>query len=178
MKGLPGFHGAEIDDAFRRAADRDVDQAVLDVIAGQTDGMGCGGTCRTGREGRAFDAIFDADVGGRRRSDDAQQRQRIGRFIFQNEKIAIGAFEGVQTTRARADDAGGAGAVVEGDFEAGLDDCFFGCRGGYTNGVTSFNKNSRLGATSVWSTFAFTANDEWVTQLRNGERYGADVHLR
>lgn len=44
-------------------------------------------------------------------------------------------------------------------------------RGGYTNGVTTYSKASRYGTTSVWSTFAFTGNDDFIVGLRGGERY-------
>lgn len=44
-------------------------------------------------------------------------------------------------------------------------------RGGYTNGVTTYNKSSRYGTVSIWSTFAFSGNDDFIVKLRNGERY-------
>ncbi len=44
-------------------------------------------------------------------------------------------------------------------------------RGGYTNGVTSYSRLSRFGTYSVWSTYAYTENDEQMVQLRAGERY-------
>jgi hypothetical protein len=44
-------------------------------------------------------------------------------------------------------------------------------RGGYTNGITTYSKNARFGTMSVWSTFAFTGNDDWLVSWRNGERY-------
>jgi hypothetical protein len=44
-------------------------------------------------------------------------------------------------------------------------------RGGYTNGLTTGNESSRLRTTSIWSTFAFTADDDWVRQMRGGESY-------
>ena len=44
-------------------------------------------------------------------------------------------------------------------------------RGGYTNGVTTYGSASRYGAFSVWSTFAFSAQDDWTVQMRGGERY-------
>jgi hypothetical protein len=47
-------------------------------------------------------------------------------------------------------------------------------RGGYSNGVTTVSRSSRTGTVSIWSTFAFTADDPWVTQLRDGERYEAE----
>ena len=46
-------------------------------------------------------------------------------------------------------------------------------RGGYSNGVTTYNKQSRYGTMSVWSTYAFTANDAWTKKLREGEIYSA-----
>lgn len=47
-------------------------------------------------------------------------------------------------------------------------------RGGYSNGLTSPSISSRFKTMSVWSTFAFTTNDEWVNQLREGETYTAE----
>ncbi len=44
-------------------------------------------------------------------------------------------------------------------------------RGGYSNGITSYSKSSRFKTVSIWSTFAFTADDAWVTQMRDGEIY-------
>lgn len=51
-------------------------------------------------------------------------------------------------------------------------------RGGYTNGITSFNRSARWGTHSVWSTFAFTQNDaEWLRK-REGEAYSPDEAAR
>ncbi len=47
-------------------------------------------------------------------------------------------------------------------------------RGGYTNGITSFSRLSRFGTYSVWSTYAFTGNDDQLVQLRAGERYSPE----
>lgn len=44
-------------------------------------------------------------------------------------------------------------------------------RGGYSNGLTTYNRRSRFGTMSVWSTYAFTADDDAMVQLRAGERY-------
>lgn len=44
-------------------------------------------------------------------------------------------------------------------------------RGGYTNGVTTYSKGSRLGTMAVWSTFAFSGNDDFLLRWRDGERY-------
>ena len=44
-------------------------------------------------------------------------------------------------------------------------------RGGYSNGITTYNRRSRFGTMSIWSTYAFTGNDAQLVQLRNGERY-------
>ena len=44
-------------------------------------------------------------------------------------------------------------------------------RGGYSNGITSYGRLSRLGTFSVWSTYAFTADDDDIVKLRGGERY-------
>jgi hypothetical protein len=51
-------------------------------------------------------------------------------------------------------------------------------RGGYTNGITTYSKESRLGTVTIWSTFAFTTNDPWVVQMRGGERYTAEEAAR
>ena len=129
VQRLPGLHGSVRDDAFRRAGDRDIDDAVADVIAGDADRMCCRRTGRAGRECRALDAEFDADVGGRRRADDAQQRQRMRGALVVNEQIAIGRLEGGQPARARTDDAGRAIWILEGEFQARLADCFIGGSG-------------------------------------------------
>ena len=44
-------------------------------------------------------------------------------------------------------------------------------RGGYSNGITSYGQQSRFGTFSVWSTYAFTADDDDMVKLRGGERY-------
>jgi len=44
-------------------------------------------------------------------------------------------------------------------------------RGGYSNGITSYGRQSRFGTFSVWSTYAFTAGDDQIVALRGGERY-------
>ncbi|MBI4396478.1 MAG: hypothetical protein HY548_05245 [Elusimicrobia bacterium] len=44
-------------------------------------------------------------------------------------------------------------------------------RGGYSNGITTYSKSSRFGTFSIWSTFAFTAEDKWARQMRGGENY-------
>ncbi len=44
-------------------------------------------------------------------------------------------------------------------------------RGGYSNGITSYGRQSRYGTFSVWSTYAFTANDDELVRMRDGERY-------
>lgn len=44
-------------------------------------------------------------------------------------------------------------------------------RGGYTNGITTYSKASRYGTVSIWSTFAFNGNDDFIVKLRGGERY-------
>jgi hypothetical protein len=51
-------------------------------------------------------------------------------------------------------------------------------RGGYTNGITSFNRSARWGTHSVWSTFAFTQNDsDWIAR-REGEAYSPEEAAR
>ena len=51
-------------------------------------------------------------------------------------------------------------------------------RGGYTNGITSYNPQSRFRSFSVWSTFAFTSNDaDWLSK-REGESYSTDEAAR
>lgn len=44
-------------------------------------------------------------------------------------------------------------------------------RGGYSNGITTYGRMSRYGTFSVWSTYAFTADDTQIVRLRGGERY-------
>jgi len=51
-------------------------------------------------------------------------------------------------------------------------------RGGYSNGVTTYSKSARFKTVSIWSTFAFTADDEWARQMRNGEHYNPEEAAR
>jgi hypothetical protein len=51
-------------------------------------------------------------------------------------------------------------------------------RGGYSNGLTTYNKRSRLGTVAIWSTFAFTTDDAWVKQMRDGESYSDEEAAR
>ena len=51
-------------------------------------------------------------------------------------------------------------------------------RGGYTNGVVTYSRQSRLGTVAVWSTFAYTTDDPWVTEMRGGESYSAEEAAR
>jgi len=51
-------------------------------------------------------------------------------------------------------------------------------RGGYDNGVTTTSPSSRFKTMSVWSTFAYTTEDPWVRQMRDGESYTADEAAR
>ena len=51
-------------------------------------------------------------------------------------------------------------------------------RGGYSNGFTTYSRLSRFGTMSVWSTYAFTGNDDQLVQLRNGERYTREESAR
>lgn len=44
-------------------------------------------------------------------------------------------------------------------------------RGGYSNGLTTYSKGSRLGTVAVWSTFAFSGNSDFLLRWREGERY-------
>jgi hypothetical protein len=44
-------------------------------------------------------------------------------------------------------------------------------RGGYSNGLTTYNRASRLKTTAIWSTFAFTSKDAWVVKMRGNEAY-------
>ncbi len=44
-------------------------------------------------------------------------------------------------------------------------------RGGYNNGITTYSRLSRFGSYSVWSTFAFTTDDPWVREMRDGETF-------
>jgi hypothetical protein len=51
-------------------------------------------------------------------------------------------------------------------------------RGGYTNGITTFNPQGRWGSFSVWSTFAFTSSEKkWLT-WREGESYTPEEAAR
>ena len=47
-------------------------------------------------------------------------------------------------------------------------------RGGYTNGITSYNPQSRFGSFSVWSTFAFPSNDAYWLSKRESESYSSE----
>ena len=47
-------------------------------------------------------------------------------------------------------------------------------RGGYTSGVTVESKTSRYLTTAIWSTFAFSNDDAWTAEMRQGERYTPD----
>lgn len=51
-------------------------------------------------------------------------------------------------------------------------------RGGYSNGITTYSTSSRFKTMSIWSTFAFTTDDEWVKQMRDGESYSAEEAAR
>jgi hypothetical protein len=51
-------------------------------------------------------------------------------------------------------------------------------RGGYTNGITTYSKASRYGTAAIWSTFAFTGNDDFSVQMRDGETYDASEAAR
>lgn len=51
-------------------------------------------------------------------------------------------------------------------------------RGGYSNGITSYGRLSRFGTFSVWSTYAFTADDDDMVKLRGGERYTPEEAAR
>jgi hypothetical protein len=51
-------------------------------------------------------------------------------------------------------------------------------RGGYSNGITSFNPLAKYGTYSAWSTYAFTENDADWLQWRNGERYTPEEAAR
>lgn len=44
-------------------------------------------------------------------------------------------------------------------------------RGGYSNGITTYSRQSRYGTFSVWSTYGFNTNDAEIVQLRGGESY-------
>jgi len=51
-------------------------------------------------------------------------------------------------------------------------------RGGYTNGITTYSRAARYGTMSIWSTFAFTGNDDFSVQMRDGETYDASEAAR
>ncbi len=117
---LPGFHGAVVDDGFRRAGDSDVDHIVADVVAGDADSVRCGRAGAAGGEGRTLDAELNANVGARRGADDAQECEGVRRALSLNEQCAIGILEGDEAASARADDACRTIGVGEGNLEARL----------------------------------------------------------
>ena len=129
VHGLPGPHGAVVDDALGGADDGDVDQAVADVVAPDADGVRRRRAGAAGGERRALDAVLDADMGRRRGADDAQQRQRMGGALVVDEEIAVGGLQRTQAAGARADDAGRAIGVLERHLEARLLDGLVGRRG-------------------------------------------------
>jgi hypothetical protein len=51
-------------------------------------------------------------------------------------------------------------------------------RGGYTNGITSYNPLAKFGTYSAWSTYAFTDNDADWLKWRAGESYSPDEAAR
>lgn len=51
-------------------------------------------------------------------------------------------------------------------------------RGGYTSGVTVESRASRYLTVAIWSTFAFSTDDAWVRQMRQGETYAPDEAAR
>jgi len=55
--------------------------------------------------------------------------------------------------------------------EYGSTDVHSALRGGMSQGMTTYNKNSALGSYIFVSTFAVTATDSWVLELRGGESY-------
>ena len=103
---------------------------LLDVVAGDADGVRRRRAGAAGGEGRTLDAELDADVGAGRGADDAQQRQRVGGALALDEQRAIGILEGDETAGTRADDAGRAIGVGHGNGEARLLDRLVGRRGG------------------------------------------------
>ncbi len=122
VEGLPGFHGAVVDDCFGSARNGDVDDIVLDVVARDADGVSRRRAGAAGGERRSLDSVLDADVGRRGRADDAKQRQRIGGALIVDEEIAVGVLERHQAAGARTDDAGRAIGVLDGKLEARLSD--------------------------------------------------------
>ncbi len=51
-------------------------------------------------------------------------------------------------------------------------------RGGYTNGITSYNPLAKFGTFSAWSTYAFTDNDADWLKWRAGESYSPEEAAR
>lgn len=51
-------------------------------------------------------------------------------------------------------------------------------RGGYSNGLTTYSTRSRMKTVSIWSTFAFTGNDEDLVRMREDERYDDEEAAR
>ena len=129
VQRLPGFHRSVRNDGLGSAGNRDIDNAVADIITRNADGVGRCRTRRTGRERRTFDAELDADVSRRRRADDAQQRQRVRGALLEDEEIAVGRFKCDETAGSGTDDAGRPIRVLERHLEAGHANRFVGCSG-------------------------------------------------
>ena len=114
------FIAAVVDGGLRGAGDADVDQALADEAMHQADGVGGGGAGAHRAEGRALDAVVDADMGRRRAADELEQHQGVVAAPVLGEELIVGPLDGVQAAGARADDAGRAIGVGERNLELGL----------------------------------------------------------
>ena len=130
MKRLPSLHGAVVNDRLRCASNRNVDNAVANVVARDTEGMGCRRARTAGCKCRTLHAEFDANVCASRGTYDAQQRQRVGCALPFDKQRAIGVLKGHETASARANDAGRAVGISDRELKARLLNCLVGRRSG------------------------------------------------
>src|SRR4029079_15094981 len=117
---LPGARGAPVERCLGSAGKTKIDETFADHAVGEADGVSGGGASADYAEGRALDAVFDADRGGSRAADGLEQRQRMGGALVLLEQHLVGEFEGGQAADAGADDAGRAIALVVLERQLGL----------------------------------------------------------
>ena len=110
--GLPGARGAPVERGFGRAGNAEIDKPFADHAIGQPDRVRRRRAGAHHAEGRAFDAVFDADMGRGGAADRLQQRQRMGGALILLEQHLVGKFERGQAADAGADDAGRAIALI------------------------------------------------------------------
>lgn len=120
VESLPGLHGTVVDDGLGGTSNGNVDHVVANVVARDADGVARRRAGATGGKRGPLDAVLDTDVRGGRRTDDAQQRQRVGGALVVNEKVAISGLVGRETACAGADDARRPIRVLERHFEPRL----------------------------------------------------------